>query len=58
MMGRIIVSGKNAWREGGSNITGGWGTLHTEELYNLSSAANGRVIKSRTARWARNVISV
>jgi hypothetical protein len=37
-------------------VTGGWRTLHNEELHNLySSSIIIRIIKSRTMRWAGHV---
>jgi hypothetical protein len=37
-------------------VTGGWRTLHNEELHNLySSPSIIRIIKSRRMRWAGHV---
>jgi hypothetical protein len=37
-------------------VTGGWGKLHREELYNLySSPSIIRMIKSRGMRWGGHV---
>jgi hypothetical protein len=36
----------------GEGITGGWRKLYNEEVHNLYSSPNIRVIKSRIMRWA------
>jgi hypothetical protein len=36
-------------------VTGEWRRLHKEELYDLFSSQNIRVIKSRRVRWAEHV---
>jgi hypothetical protein len=39
-----------------TEVTGGWGNLHNDELHNLySSPSIIRRIKSRRMRWARHV---
>jgi hypothetical protein len=38
-------------------VTGGWGKLHNEELYDLYSSLNIiRIIKSRRMRWAGHIV--
>jgi hypothetical protein len=40
-------------------VTGGWRTLHNEELHNLYTSPNSiRAAKSRRARWEGHVTSV
>jgi hypothetical protein len=36
-------------------VTGGWRKLHNEELHNLYSSPNIRMIKHKRMRWAGNV---
>jgi hypothetical protein len=37
-------------------VTGGWGTLHNEELHNLSSSPSTiKMIKSRRIRWTMHI---
>jgi hypothetical protein len=36
-------------------ITGGWDILHKEELHNLHSSLNIRMIKIRRTRWEGHV---
>jgi hypothetical protein len=37
-------------------VTGGWRTLHNEELHNMYASPNiVKVMKSRRMRWERNV---
>jgi hypothetical protein len=36
-------------------VAGSWRRLHNEELHNLYSSPNIRVIKSRRVRWPRHV---
>jgi len=39
----------------GRVVSGGWRRLHNEELNDLYSLSNIRVIKSRRMRWARHL---
>jgi len=46
---RILFGGKR------DEVTGEWRKLHNEELSNLFSLPNNRVIKSRRMRWVGHV---
>jgi hypothetical protein len=37
-------------------VTGGWRILHSEELHNLYSSPDIRVMKSRRTRWVGHVV--
>jgi hypothetical protein len=39
-------------------VAGGWRRLHNEELHNLYSSPNIRMIKARRMRWAGHVTRI
>jgi len=42
----------------GNKREGDWRKFHSEELHDLCSSSNTRVIKSRRVRWARHVAHI
>jgi hypothetical protein len=41
-----------------AEVSGGWRRLHNEELHNLYTSPNTRVIKCRRMRWVGHVASI